>query len=155
MANGNKTGNGITISDKQYLAKVLYTREQLDGKVVAKRVGVSEKTISKWVNDFNWKELRQRLLLAKDELLGQLYRQLEALNGAIEKSEAKHPTTAQADTQVKLTAAIRNLETDLAIADKVQCGIDYIKHIQRTGTFEQVTETLELWNSFIQASVKK
>ena len=145
----------ITIADKQYLAKILFTREQLDQKVVAKRVGVSEKTMSKWVNEFNWKDLRRRLLLSKEEQINALYEQLERLNGLIRKTDEGHADTKQADVLIKLTAAIRNLETDLAIADLIESGIRFIKYLQKVGTLEQVIEVADFWNSFIQSSIKK
>lgn len=144
-----------TIADKQYLAKILFTREHLDQKVVAKRVGVSEKTMSKWVNDGNWKDLRKRLLLAKEEQINTLYEQLESLNEAIKLNQSKHADTKQADILIKYTAAIRNLETDLAIADLIESGIRFIKYLQKVGTLEQVMEVSDMWNSFIQASMKK
>lgn len=147
--------NSSKMAHKQYLAKILYTREQLDAKVVAKRVGVSENTMSRWVNEFNWKALRNRLLISKDEQLNRLYEQLEALNDEIRDSPARRPDTKQADIQIKLTNSIRNMETDLAIADLVESGIRFTKHVQRKGTPEQVMELSELWNSFIQDSIKK
>lgn len=143
------------MADKQYLGKILFCREHLDQKTCAKRIGVSEVTFSKWVNTLNWKALRNRLLISKEEQLNALYEQLEALNENIRNSDSKHADTKQADILIKLTAAIRNLETDLAIADLVESGIRFMKHLQRTGTMEQVQEVSELWNSFIQSSIKK
>jgi hypothetical protein len=147
----------ISISDKQFLAKILYTREQYDGKIVAKKVGVSEKTMSKWVNDFGWKNLRKRLLVSKEIILNNLYEQLEELNTSIKaKNEGKRfGTSSEADTLIKYTAAIRNLETDLSIADLVESGIRFIKHLQKVGTIEQVMEISDLWNSFLQGSIKR
>lgn len=147
----------IKISDKQYLAKILYTREKLEQKLIAKKVGVSEKTISKWVNDFGWKKLRNRLLISKEQILSDMYEQLENLHDAIKlKEEGKqYASTQEADIQIKLTASIRNLETELAIADLVESGIRFIKFTQLTGTIEQVMEISELWNAFILQSIKK
>lgn len=147
----------IKIADKQYLAKILYTREKLDGKIVAKRVGVSEKTISKWVTDFNWKSLRNRLLVGKEEVLNNLYEELANLQSAIrDKNDGqKFGDTKQADIYIKYTASIRNLETELAIADLVESGIRFIKHLQQVGTLEQVVETADLWNAFLLQSFKK
>ena len=147
----------ITISDKQYLAKILYTREKLEQKLIAKKVGVSEKTIGKWVNDFNWKALRNRLLIGKEEVLNNLYDQIGNLNKAIaDKNDGeKYGDTKQADILIKYTASIRNLETELAIADLVESGIRFIKYIQQTGTVQQVVDTADLWNSFLQQSFKK
>jgi transposase len=146
-----------SISDKQYLAKILFTREQLDQKVVAKKVNVSEKTMSKWVNEFGWKNLRKRLLVSKEEILNALYEQLEEINNSIrnKKEGERYGDSKQADTQVKLTASIRNMETDLAIADLVESGIRFIKHLQKVGTQDQVMQFTELWHSFIQFSIKR
>lgn len=146
-----------TIADKQYLAKILFTREKLEQKIVAKKVGVSEKTMGKWVNDFNWKSLRNRLLVGKEEVLSNLYEQIGELNTSIRNKEEgkRYGDTKEADSLVKYTASIRNLETELAIADLVESGIRFVKHLQKVGTTEQVVEFSELWNDFIQESCKK
>lgn len=149
----------ITISDKQYLAKILYTREKLDQKIIAKKVGVSEKTISKWVNDFAWKKLRERLLAGKEQILNDLYEELERLQTAINtrplEDGNKWATSSEADVRIKTTASIRNLETELGIGDLVEAGIRFIKYLQMAGTMEQVLEFAELWNSFLLTSLKK
>jgi hypothetical protein len=147
----------VSLSDKQYLAKILYTREKLDGKVVAKKVGVTEKTISSWVDKFSWKNLRNRLLVGKDEVLENLYEQINELNTHIKsKGDGKRfGTPSEADTLIKYTASIRNLETDLAVADIIDSGILFIKFVQSSGTLEQVLEISDLWNSFIQTQIKR
>lgn len=152
MANGK-----ASISDKQYLAKILYTRENLEQKIIAKKVVVSEKTISRWVNEFNWKALRNRLVVGKEEILSGLYDELAELQLSLQKKAngEKYSDSKQADIKIKLTASIRNLETELAIADLVESGIRFIKHVQKVGTIEQVIELSDLWNSFIQASIKR
>lgn len=144
-----------SIEEKKYLAKILFTREHLEQKEVAIRVKVSEKTIGKWVKDGNWKDLRRRLLLTKEQELTNFYEQLENLNTLIRSSDKKHADSKQADILIKLTAAIRNLETDLGIAELVDSGMKFLKYIQQVGTTEQVRDFAELWNSFIQASIKK
>lgn len=150
-------GEKMKIADKQYLAKILYTREQLDAKVVARRVGVTEKTMSNWVNDFNWKALRNRLLVGKEQILSDMYLELEELNDSIRKKPQgeRYSDSKQADIKSKLTASIRNLETELAIGDLVESGIRFIKHLQRVGTLEEVLLFSDYWNSFIIDSMKR
>jgi len=144
------------MADKQYLAKILFTREKLEQKLIAKKVGVSEKTISAWVNTFNWKALRNRLLIGKEEILNGFYEELAEINDKIRnKPEGeRYGNTSEADIRIKLTASIRNLETELAIADLVESGIRFIKHLQKTATAGQVVEVAEQWNQFIQSSMK-
>lgn len=147
----------MTIADKQYLAKILFTREKLEQKLIAKKVGVSEKTISKWVNDFNWKSLRNRLLIGKEEVLNNFYNQLAELNETIENKEdgKRYADSKEADIMVKYSAAIRSLETELAIADLVESGIRFIKFIQSVEAPEKVMDIADLWNSFLQSEIKK
>lgn len=146
----------LSIPDKQYLAKILYTREHLDGKVVAKKVGVSEKTMSEWVNKFNWKNLRNRMLLSKDDQINALYEELEEITTVIrEKGKGQRfADTKIADIRVKTTAAIRNLETDLAIADLVESGIRFIKYLQKVTDAQTVVDIADKWHSFIQVSIR-
>jgi hypothetical protein len=147
----------ITIAEKQYLAKILFSVEKLDQKICAKKVGVSEKTMSKWVNEFGWKNLRRRLLVTKEEQLSNLFEQLEELNTTIKQKEPgkRFADTKQADIQIKLTASIKNLENDLGIADLMESGRRFIKHLQTIASLQQTQEIAELWNVFLMASVKK
>lgn len=147
----------ISISDKQYMAKILFTVQKLEQKIIAKKVGVSEKTISNWVEKFQWKKLRRRLLVSKEEVLSNFYEQLEELNNDIRTREdgKRYANTKEADIQVKYTASIRNLETELAIADIIDSGIKFIRSIQPKITPAQVIEIAELWNDFIHEKIKK
>lgn len=146
----------VSIADKQYLAKILYTREQLDGKVVAQKVGVSEKTMGEWVRKFNWKLLRNRMLISKDAQINALYEELEEISNAVKLKDQgeRYADTKLADIRIKTTAAIRNLETDLAIADLVESGIRFVKYLQRVDSAENVVEIADKWHSFIQSSIR-
>lgn len=145
----------ISMSDKQYLAKILFTREKLDQKVVAKKVGVSEVTMSKWVNEFNWKRLRNRMMFTQEEQLNNFYDQLEALNEEIKAKPIRRPDTKQADVQIKLTSSIKNLQTDLGVEEIVHAGMLYIRHLQKTETLPVIMEQTDRWHSFIQSMLKK
>lgn len=147
----------MDIKDKQYLAKILFTSQKLDQKVVARKVGVSENTMSKWVNDFRWKDLRNRLLVGKEEMLNDFYEELAELNETIRSREKgkRYSNNKEADTKVKLTASIRNLETELAIADLVASGMKFLKFMQLKNLHDQVTEYAEIWNDFIHAEMRK
>lgn len=146
----------ITMADKQHVAKLLYTVQKLDQRVVAKKVGVSNNTINAWVEKFQWKKLRNRLAVSKEEVLGNLYEQLEELNNEIRNRPegSRYANTKEADIQVKYTASIRNLETDLAIADIVDAGMRFIKSIQPKVSNEFTIQVADLWNDFIQEQIK-
>jgi transposase len=146
----------MTISDKQHIAKILFTQQKLEQKIIAKKIDVSEKTISNWVEKFQWKKLRNRLLVSKQEVLGNLYEQLEELNNDIRSRDngKRYADSKEADTMVKYTASIRNLETDLAIADIVDSGIRFIRFIQVKLPAKEVINIADLWNDFLHEQIK-
>lgn len=65
------------------LAKILFVNDKLDRKEVSVRVNVTEKTIGKWVTEGDWEKLRVSLLTTKDNVLKDLYSQLDNLNKTI------------------------------------------------------------------------
>ena len=65
------------------LAKILYTQQRMSQKDIAAKVGVTEKTITKWKENENWDKLKESLLITKDSQIRMLYTQLENKNQEI------------------------------------------------------------------------
>ena len=65
------------------LAKILYTKQRMSQKDIAQKVGVTEKTITKWKEAENWDKLKESLLITKDSQIRMLYTQLENKNQEI------------------------------------------------------------------------
>lgn len=104
-------------------AKLLYTREGVTlQKDLALRVGVSENTISKWINEEGWEKHRASIIITKDEELRRVYMQLTELNDSIFKRAEgeRFANTKDADILVKLSATIKQLETDVALAEAIE-----------------------------------
>ena len=59
------------------LAKILYTQQGMSQKDIAQKVGVTEKTITKWKEAENWDKLKESLLITKDYQIRMLYTQFE------------------------------------------------------------------------------
>lgn len=112
----------LTIRQKKEWAKTLFVNERLTQKEIAMRTGVSEKTLSLWVNKENWDALRVSLTITKDAQLKRLYAQLEEINTAIEKRDEglRYSNTKDADIIVKITTAIKALETETGVAEIVE-----------------------------------
>lgn len=150
-----KRDTAVQLANKQFIAKLLYTREQLPQNVVAERTGVSPNTISKWVNTFGWDNLRRRLLISKEEQLNNLYEQLEVINTEIKNSDKRRADSTQADVIAKLSKAIRTMEVDLSVADVVEVGIRFIKDQQDKITHDEMLWLTDRWNEFIQNAIRK
>lgn len=133
----------LTIRQKKEWAKTLFVSERLTQKEIAMRTSVSEKTLSLWVNKENWDALRVSLTITKDAQLKRLYAQLEEINTAIEKRDEglRYSNTKDADIIVKITTAIKALETETGIAEIVEVFTGYnnwLKNIDLVATQSQI-----------------
>jgi transposase-like protein len=140
----------MTIEQKKEFAKLLYVRERLTQKEVATRAEVSEQTMSKWVKEYNWEKLRRSLLVTKQEQIGRLYEQIENLNTIIDAQEQKFADSKQADILTKLTAAIRNMETEVNIGERVEVGMQFCDFVRQAAP-EKSSEVVTLFDSFIKS----
>lgn len=148
-------GSKLTIQQKKDYAKVLFTREKLAQKDVAQKAGVSEKTISKWVNDENWKRMRQSILLTRQEQMQNLLMELEELNAFIQsKAEGfRFATSKEADTRRKLIRDIKELETKASLAEIIETCKRFIKWLQPVD-YAKAKEVAALFDEFIKDNLR-
>jgi len=146
----------LTPKEKKDWAELLFIKTQLSQKEIAERVGTTEKTLSNWVNDNNWKTLRTSIFITREEQLRRLYDQLNELNNAISEREKgkRFADSKEADSITKLSAAIRNLENDTSIADIIDVFIEFMNFIQQSD-FKKAKEIIELQDAFIRHKLSK
>ena len=110
-------------------------------------------TICKWVKDGKWEELQTSLLVGKDVQLARLYGQLKRLNDAIEgRDEGENfAGSKDADAILKITSAIKNLETETNIAEKMATGKEFLSFVRRTSGFDTSKEVARLFNAYIKS----
>lgn len=120
-------------NDKRQKAKSLYLTGQYDQKEIAEIVEISEKTISKWKQDDDWESMKTSLLTTRENELRRLYKMLNILNNDIDKkAEEDIPINSkEADAVLKLTAAIKNLEIETSIAEKVEVATEFINFLRK------------------------
>jgi transposase len=148
----------MNLDQKKELAKLLFVRENQSQKEIAEKVGVSEVTISKWVkaNDSAWKRLRQSITITKEEQLRRAYDQLDELNQQIESKPKgqRYPDTKEADTLIKITNTIKNLETEVSISDIVEVTKRFLNWL-RPVNLEKAKDFSGYFDSFIKDQFKK
>jgi predicted transcriptional regulator len=93
-------------------------RGDIDQMEIARLVGISQNSMSKWVNDpvMNWKAKRKSFLVTKQEAIRRLYNIIEKLTIKAE-SDDDGGDTALADKISKYSATLNKLETDASVAD--------------------------------------
>lgn len=99
---------------KEFAKKLYLTEDAITNKEIAARVGSTPQTIGKWIREERWEDLKVSLLTSKESQLAWLYNQISALRQAVDSREdetKRYISSREADTIVKLTNAIKKLET--------------------------------------------
>ena len=77
---------------------------------------------------------------------------VNAINDAIEnKQDQKFATSKEADAILKLTVAIKNLETETNIAEKMATGKEFLAFVRKTSGFELSKDVAKLFNAYIKS----
>lgn len=76
---------GLKKTEQKEYAKFLFTEKNSTQKEIAEKVGVTEKTLIKWIgeNDGEWKKLKKSLMTTKSNQINNLYEILERTNDEI------------------------------------------------------------------------
>lgn len=144
----------LTLKQKKDFARQLFLNDDgITQAEVAERVGVSKVTLCKWAKEGKWDEMRTSLLVDKEIQLARLYRQLRQWNDTIEKRPdgQQFLQSKEADAVVKITAAIRNLETETNTAEKIATGKEFLAFVRKTTSVEQSKEIARLFNAYIKS----
>ena len=144
-----------TRQQRKDFARTLYLSErEITQKEIASRVGVTEATVSKWVREERWEQLKTSLVGGREELLGWLHAQLNAIREAVSlREENNFVSSKEADTITKLTNAIKKLETETNIAHKVEVAQQFLVWL-RANDSEKAMEFLPLFDAFIKESMQ-
>lgn len=139
----------------QEWAQLLYCREHRTQKEIAETIGISERTIGKWKEDFGWEALRKSMLKTKEEQLKDLYAQIEQFNRYIKQKPDgfRFADSKEADALKKITSAIKDLETELNISLIIEVGIEMTKFF-REFDYAVAKELADKFDEFIKHKVK-
>lgn len=136
---------------KKDLARSLFITGDYTQKVIADRVGVTEKTMSQWVNAGNWEVQRKSLLTSKKEQLTFLYSQLDAIKKELQEQE-RAANSKEADSILKLTAAIKNLETESGVGEIIEVFTRFSKWLSKEN-LKLAQELINYMDGFIQEQI--
>ena len=155
---GTKKDDKQTIQQKKEHAKLLYLDGVTVGKELAARVGVSVQTISKWINDNDreWERMRESKLITKEVELGRMYMQLTELNDHIMNKEVgqRFANSKEADTIMKLTASIRQMETDTSLAEIMEVLKNFLGHVRKSSDQDTVKLFTKKADEFVKSQLR-
>ncbi len=138
MAKQSKDGN------KEY-AYILFM-QRVAQKDIAERVGVTEKTVSRWKIDGNWEAKRAAKTISMDELI---VKALGKINELLDSDDFN------ADSFAKAVAQLKTLKTSNTIDDEIMCFMDFQNYLMERRLIDKIDETFikqltKLQDSFIQ-----
>jgi transcriptional regulator with XRE-family HTH domain len=144
----------LTREQKKDFARNLFlSNPGISQKEVAGRVGVSTQTMCRWVEVEKWDQLNKSLLLSKSETLSDLYDQLLEAKDAVKNREKgkRFMSSKEADAVLKITAAIKNLETETNIAEKTEVGKQFLAFVRKITDFERSNLIAGYFDSYIKS----
>lgn len=115
-------------AEKKGLAKELYMHSTDTQKAIAERVKVTEKTISKWVEEGNWKNMKAAQISTKDEIVSRYMRMIGKILELAE-TEDRVITDAEADRISKLNKAKDAIDKELGLSVFVQVFQEYNSYL--------------------------
>jgi transcriptional regulator with XRE-family HTH domain len=150
----NHMANTKDIQAKKDYAKLLFVKEDFTQKEIAVKVGVSEKSLSKWVNEGHWDKQKKSLLIAKEEMLHWLYAKLEAFKTKVDSINNGTLSNADADALIKISNTIKNLETQDITLSEIYSVAKLLVAFTRQNAPEQVNELINLFDGLIKERLK-
>lgn len=141
--------------DKKDIAKSLYLNGNYTQEEIADKVGSTRQTVSRWIKDGAWEELKASITITPAQILSGLNRQIIEINNNInEREEGKRfATVTEADTLSKLASAIKKIETDVGIADIVDVGIRFTNWL-RPLDLDKAKEFNDLLDAFLKDQMR-
>lgn len=141
----------LTNKQKRDFARTLFIKENLTQQEIADRVGVSRQSLSRWIKDDKWEEMKASLTLTREQQIASLHRQVQELNNTILSREEgqRFATSAEADTITKLATAIKKLETDTGLSDIISVGVRFLDYLRPIDP-EKTREFTRLWDGFVK-----
>ena len=141
--------------DKKDIAKSLYLNGSFTQEEIAAKVGTTRQTVSRWLKDGGWEELKASFTITPTQILAGLNRQIVEINNNInEREEGKRfATVAEADTLAKLASAIKKIESDVGIADIVDVAIRFTNWL-RPLDLDMAKKFNDLLDAFLKEQMK-
>ncbi|MCH4829792.1 DDE transposase family protein [Flavobacterium columnare] len=146
---------GLAKKQEKEYAKVLYldTKQNLQKKEIAERVGVRENTLIKWIKDEDWDSLKKSLLVTRQQQISDLYDQINWLNSNIKERDVKVANFKESQIITVLTNSIKRLETETSVAETYEVATSFLEFI-KPQDFELYKKLIPLFDVFINTKMK-
>lgn len=120
-------------TEKKDFARLLYLQGE-EQKSISQRIGISETTISKWVKEGGWQELRAAQNITRPELANKI---LLSINKLLDRAIASDEVDSGLVKQLKtFSDAISNIDKKANIVDTIDTFIAFGKWLEHRMTID-------------------
>jgi hypothetical protein len=139
---------------KDYAKTLFFANREITNKELSERTGATEKTIAKWIEEGNWKTLRDFTILTREEQIVRLVGELKELNDSIQlKNEGQRFADSKtADVRRKLIRDIKELENKAPIPMMVDTGMQFIDFVKQVD-LDEGKRIGQLFDAFIKSKL--
>lgn len=123
------------VEEKKEHARLLFMQGETQ-KNIAKKLGISEQTLSKWVRDGGWSEKRAAENITRPQLVNKLLKSVDTLIEKMNESEDPQIIAGAGDTLSKFAASIKNLDKKSSIVDVIEVFMAFGKWLQYRASFD-------------------
>lgn len=115
MSNKNKSRK-VRDEGKYEHAWLLFSQNASNAEIV-KKVGIADRTLSRWIKENDWHTRRAASSITRDQLVNKT---LSVIDSLLERALEEKNSAKLADQLSKLAGAIRNLDKQSSVVDIVQ-----------------------------------
>lgn len=143
--------NKQTLKNKRELAKALYIKAEHTQAEISEIVGVSRRSICKWIEKEDWKSLRNATTITPQKIVSNLNKQLDEINERIlsRPEGERFATPKESDSILKLATTIKKMQTDCGLAEVVSVAMSFLSWLRDIGEEELGKEFSNYFNAFI------
>ncbi len=137
--------------DKKGIAKSLFLDGNYTQEEIAAKIGTTRQTISRWIKEGAWEELKASVSITPDQIIVQLNAQIIEINNNINSREEgkRFATPAEADAINKIAGSIKKLATDIGVPDCVSVAMRFLSWLRPLDA-----EAAKTFNNLFDAFIK-
>ena len=137
--------------DKKSIARSLFLDGNYTQEEIADKVGSTRQTVSRWIREGNWEEVKASVAITPARIISQWNRQIIEVNNAIAARDEgqRYATPAEADALAKLAGAINKLQNDIGVSDCVSVAMRFLTWL-RPLDVEAAKQFNNLFDAFIK-----
>ena len=139
--------NAIPLKKRRILAESYYFNFYTQ-KEIAELLDTPENTISRWVNQGDWKKIRDMKAVTRDKMVSELMGQINHMQTSA-KEENRPLSTKECDAIMKLSSSIEKLDKKINLPVIIQVLKDFNEYLLRND-LDLAKKLLAHQNNFIR-----